>query len=133
MHPAAPAPAAGAKAAPQRVLVVDDVKINLSVLQAQLRKLGITETVSAMDGRQALDVLESPDSSPFDLVLTDMWMPVMDGEALVRAIRDAPALRALRVIAVTADVELKDKFASMGFDDILLKPVTADKLARCLA
>ena len=66
------------------------------------------------------------------MVLTDMWMPVMDGEALVRAIRDAPALRALRVIAVTADVELKDKFASMGFDDILLKPVTADKLARCL-
>jgi two-component system capsular synthesis sensor histidine kinase RcsC len=121
------------KPAIRSVLVVDDVPINLMGLSAQLRNLGDFRIETAPDGLAALKLLERADGEPFDLVLTDMWMPVMDGEGLVGSIRERPALRGLRVVAVTADVELQGKTAEMGFDGILLKPVTADRLAAILA
>ena len=46
--------------------------------------------------------------------------------------RDDPALCGLRIVAVTADVEFPSKAAAAGFDGVLLKPVTADKLAALL-
>ena len=138
-RPAAPAPApetaapaAPAPAAPRRILVVDDVKINLMVLQAQLRKLGTFDIASAADGVEALAALRASGAEPFDLMLTDIWMPNLDGEGLARAVRDDPALRGLRIVAVTADVEFPSKAAAAGFDGVLLKPVTADKLAAIL-
>ena len=88
---------------------------------------------TAMDGNEALAALKAPGAAPFDLVLTDMWMPNLDGDGLVKAIRADPALAALRVIVVTADVELQGKSEAMGFDGIILKPVTADILAKMVA
>ena len=131
--PAASPPSPAAGAAPRRVLLVDDSKVNLMVLKAQLKKAGSFETVLAMDGEEALRALRAPDAAPFDLVLTDMWMPNLDGDGLVKAIRADPALKALRVVAVTADVELSGKSESLGFDALILKPVTADRLATVLA
>ena len=57
----------------------------------------------------------------------------VNGERMEGAISPSAALRGLRVVAVTADVELQGKTAEMGFDGILLKPVTADRLAAILA
>ena len=114
-------------AAPRRVLIADDQKVNLIVLKTMLKKLGSFDIVMAKDGKEALDILNSPDQT-FDLVLTDMWMPVMDGEGLVRAIRAEERLAALPVHVVTADTEMPAKYKEHGFDGILLKPVTVDKL-----
>ncbi len=61
-----------------------------------------------------------------------MWMPRLDGAALVKALRADPALAGLRVVVVTADVEFRAKFAKLGFDGILLKPITTEKLAQTL-
>ncbi len=129
---AAEPPAAGALAV-RRILLVDDSRMNLMVLQAFLKHLGQFEIALAADGREALDLLRTPGTAPYDLVLTDMWMPNLDGEGLVRAVRADPALASLRVVIVTADVELQSQAAAMGFDDILFKPVTASKLAQVLA
>ena len=124
-----PADAAGRLA--HRILLADDSKMNLMVLQAFLRQLGDFDITLAKDGREALDILESA-SAPYDLVLTDMWMPNLDGEGLVKAIRANPSLASLRVVIVTADVELQDKAAGMGFDALLFKPITSAKLAQVL-
>ena len=59
-------------------------------------------------------------------------MPRMDGLGLVKAIRANPALSSTRVIVVTADVEYQGKYAEMGFDGMLLKPITTDKLVAIL-
>ena len=93
---------------------------------------GMSPTTSAADGVEALAALRAAGADPFDLLLTDIWMPNLDGEGLARAVRDDPALRGLRVVAVTADVEFPSKAAAAGFDGVLLKPVTADKLASIL-
>ena len=114
---------------PHRVLIVDDSRMNLMVLKALLKNIGDFEVVMASDGQEALKVLEAPDAKPFDLVLTDMWMPNLDGAGLIRAIRANPALASLRVVAVTADVESQVTCAGMGFNGILLKPVTPEKLS----
>ena len=87
---------------------------------------------TAANGREALDALTAPDAPPFDLVLTDMWMPEMDGEGLVRAIRADPRLARLPVHVVTADVEMRRRHAEIGFTSILLKPVTVGALAGIL-
>ena len=57
----------------------------------------------------------------------------LDGEGRVRAIRQTPSLATLPVLAVTADVEVRDKAAEMGFNGILLKPVTTDTLVKAFS
>ena len=112
----------------RRILIVDDQKMNLMVLKAMLKKLGYLDVATAADGKQALDALEAPDAPPFDIVLTDMWMPEMDGEGLVKAIRASTKLRALPVHVVTADVEMVKQHEEAGFTSIMLKPITIDKI-----
>ena len=118
---------------PHRILLVDDSRMNLMVLKALLKNIGDFEIAMASDGQEALKLLEAPDAKPFDLVLTDMWMPNLDGAGLIRAIRANPALASLRVIAVTADVESQVTCADMGFSGILLKPVTPEKLSEMIS
>ena len=132
--PPAPAPAAAAKEeqpatppASKRFLIVDDQKVNLIVLKTMLKKLGQSDVVTAEDGKKAFDILSSAET-PFDFVLTDMWMPVMDGEGLVRAIRAEGRFASLPVHVVTADTEMPGKYRELGFDGLLLKPVTVEKL-----
>lgn len=109
-----------------RVLVVDDVPLNMSVMKAMLRRLGVTDIVTAENGAEALDILKQDDG--IGLVLTDMWMPVMDGEELIREIRSREQWKALPVYAVTADVGTQKTFKASGFTGILLKPVTPEQL-----
>jgi signal transduction histidine kinase/CheY-like chemotaxis protein len=127
---AAPAPAAVPAAfRGRRFLIADDSRVNLAVLKGILKKLGAEEIVTANDGREAWQALLERTGAPFDAVLTDMWMPGMDGAELVRAIRASAPHAGLPVHAVTADVELGETHADDGFDGIILKPVTAEKLS----
>ena len=112
----------------QRILIVDDQKMNLIVLKAMLKKLGDFDVVMAADGKQALAALEAPDAQAFDMVLTDMWMPELDGAGLVKAIRASEKLKSLPVHVVTADVELVKRHEEVGFTSILLKPITVDTI-----
>jgi len=123
---AAPAPAE-ASGPSRRVLVVDDAPMNRLVLKAMLKKLGITNVTLAENGKVALDLLEKDPA--FDLVMTDMWMPVMDGDKLVKVIRADKRLAPLKVCLITADVEARSTYRNLGFDAILLKPVTLDKMS----
>lgn len=109
-----------------RVLVVDDVPLNMSVIKAMLRRLGVTDIVTAENGAEALDILKQDDK--ISIVLTDMWMPVMDGEGLIREIRSREQWKDLPVYAVTADVDTQKTFKASGFTGILLKPVTMEQL-----
>ena len=115
----------------RRILVVDDSPINLRVIQSMLKSYGITDVTTAANGRAALAILTSS-PQPFDLVLTDMWMPEMDGEGLVRAIRGDAKLAMLPVYVLTADVELPRSVAAAGFTGVMLKPLTLAKIGEIL-
>ena len=96
------------------------------MLNAMLKKLGVANVELAEDGAVALEKLEKDPS--FDLVLSDMWMPVMDGPELVRHIRSDSRLAHLKVCSITADVEARLSYKEQGFDMLLLKPVTIDRM-----
>ena len=112
------------------ILIVDDQHLNLRILQTMLSRPGINQILTAGNGKQALDILQ--EASRVDLVLTDMSMPVMDGAGLVRAIRNSPRFAKIPVYVITADVEMQADYRKIGFDDMLIKPITLDKLKELL-
>jgi len=118
---------------PARILVVEDNTTNQLVARTILQKLGHHVDLAA-NGAEALDLLQL---MPFDLVLMDCQMPVMDGLEATRRIRNGEAgetQRQIPIIAMTAHIFEEDKqrcFAS-GMDDYLSKPVQATDLARCV-
>ena len=127
------APATGSDLSPQaaaslRLLFADDTKINHIVLKSLLKKLGVCNVRSVMNGAEALDILEREGAEAFDMVITDMFMPTMTGEELVSAIRADARLSALPVYLFTADVEFKDTYADKGFSGVLIKPATLASL-----
>ncbi len=102
------------------LLLVEDNQVNQVVASSMLRKLGHRVTL-AENGKRALEALNSGE---FDIVLMDCQMPVMDGYAATRRIRENPAWRALPVIAVTANVMQgdKDDCLKSGMNDYITKP-----------
>lgn len=103
----------------QHILVVDDNEINLEVMSTQLQHLGFSVDLAA-NGQLAL---KSFRQNQYDLILTDLDMPVMDGYELVEAIRKLNPI--IPVVAITAsDFDLtKEKALKLGFSDYLLKPL----------
>jgi len=61
-------------------------------------------------------------------VMTDVWMPGMDGSELARSIRRNPRWDSVKIVAVTADTEVGHSFNMKHFDDVLLKPLTLKKI-----
>ena len=110
----------------RRVLLADDSRINLSVIRAMLARIGLHDVVTASNGVDALKALRKDPEINF--VLTDMWMPEMDGQTLVAEIRRNAAWSELPVYAVTADVEARNLGEDSGFTGVLLKPITFEKL-----
>ena len=116
---------------PSHVLVVDDSPVNRAVLKAMLKKSGVAGITLAENGRKALEILEN--GTDFDLVLSDLWMPEMDGFGLIHAIRANAKLAHLPVYLLTADVEARNQAESSGFTGILLKPITLENLLTLFA
>ena len=111
------------------LLIADDVPLNLSVLKALLKKIGVNDIETAVDGQDAWEKIQASER-PFDYVLTDIWMPNMNGRELVAKIRADERFAKLPVYAVTADVEEQKTFAERGFTGVLLKPLTIDILSK---
>jgi CheY-like chemotaxis protein len=82
------------------VLVVEDDVETRRFLSALLKDEDY-EVLAAANGEEALALLRRPEERPPDVVLLDMWMPVMDGWAFLRSYRELPAPHA-PVIAITA-------------------------------
>lgn len=118
-----------------KVLIVDDSVDGRLLMRAFLQRA--VETLDeAPDGAAALAMVRS---AKYDLVLMDMHMPVMDGLAATRAIRELEAQRAdghrVRILALTADDGAEDRQRSLdaGCDDHLVKPVSRKALLAALA
>jgi PAS domain S-box-containing protein len=115
-----------------RILLVEDHPLNRELAGEVLRSAGM-QVVTAQDGREALQRLA--DDGPFDGVLMDCQMPVMDGYAATRELRRNPAWQSLPVIAVTAGALAADREQALacGMNAQVGKPIDADLLLRTMA
>ncbi len=132
-HPAAPGrqpPADTVAGAAGRILLVDDYPTNRQVAGHFLSRAGFVVDV-ARDGRQAVAAFTG---TRYDLVLMDIQMPVMDGYAATRQIRELEkkedGVRRTPVIAMTAHAinGYREKCLRAGMDDYIAKPLKRDRL-----
>jgi CheY-like chemotaxis protein len=110
-----------------RVLLTDDNAINRQVIKLFIGPLGC-EIHEATNGKEALDKIAS---LPFDIVLLDVHMPVMDGKEAIQRIRaSSHAWKDIPVIALTADAMTGDreKYMALGMTDYVSKPVDQREL-----
>lgn len=111
-----------------RVLIVEDNAINQLILREQLQSLGC-EVEQASNGQDALSM---PGLLGFDAVFTDLHMPLLDGQGLVRALRKRGFTRP--VIGLTANAYPRDMAngAATGFTSLLCKPFSLPVLQNTL-
>jgi len=112
-----------------RILLVEDAVDNQRLFSIFLKKAG-AEVILAGNGREGVNAVEAAlrDGRPFDLILMDMQMPVMDGLTATNILRergiDTP------IVALTGNVmqEAQDRCYAAGFTDFLTKPIQRDTL-----
>ena len=113
-----------------QILVVEDNEFNQLVAMELLLMQG-AEAVLAAHGREAVEKVRS---QPFDAVLMDLQMPVMDGYEATRLIRAEPAFASLPILALTAHAfpEERARCLALGMDDYLVKPIEPGTLYAAL-
>jgi PAS domain S-box-containing protein len=123
-----------------RVLLVEDNQVNQQICVELLSSVDVQVTV-AENGEEALERLEEPGTDPgrnnlpFDLVLMDLNMPVLDGWEATRRLRRNPRFNDLPVLAMTAHalVEERDRCLALGMQEHLTKPIEPARLYAALA
>lgn len=109
-----------------KILIAEDDPVSAKLLELSLKQWG-HQVVVAFDGRQALDEYAK---CPYDVVITDWMMPVMDGIALAKGIREVRGREYPWVILLTTKV-FKDNYVNAmesGIDDFLTKPLDRELL-----
>jgi len=117
----------------ENILLVEDNEINLEIMNSQLTSMGY-KVDTAVDGK---DALEKYHRKQYDVILTDIEMPEMDGYALAAEIRriEDDSEHPTPILAITAsEFDLNEERAkSMGFNGYMLKPLEIDVLENKLA
>ncbi len=115
-----------------RILVAEDQEVNRELLGRQLQRLGCS-CVLTSDGLRALERLDQ--DQDFDLLITDLHMPELDGYRLARRIREHPneRLRSLPIVVLTASASPQDlaRLHRFGVNRKLVKPARIADLEQC--
>ncbi|MBJ6765128.1 response regulator [Corallococcus sp. H22C18031201] len=108
-----------------RALVVDDSQAMRRSIMYALQRLGGVTCIEAQDGAEGLKKLTT--QGRFDLVLTDINMPLMDGLKLISHIRQATDHRTVPIVVITTEAAAVDRQRAMvlGASAYLVKPVQA--------
>jgi CheY-like chemotaxis protein len=115
-------------AAPQRILVVDDVADVTEMIALFLRHAGF----DVMTANSAQRALRLSSENHFDLIISDIGMPEMNGYDLAESLRKRETYEAIPMIAVTGYTEYDDRGRSLaaGFNAHLTKPINPSHLLR---
>ncbi|MEI6714510.1 MAG: amino acid permease [Verrucomicrobiota bacterium] len=121
-------------AQPLRILVVEDIELNLEIILCLLENLGY-HADSVKNGIECVDAVQK---KAYDFILMDIQMPEMDGYTATQRIRALeaanPESKRLYICALTANANKKDQEACIacGMDDVLTKPVRASELTAAI-
>lgn len=130
-------PHEGRRLANKHILVVDDNEVNRQVAENLVQKEG-AKVLHAVDGQQALDVLNTNKETHIDAILMDCQMPVMDGfkaTALIRSGEAGESHKSIPIVAVTASAlpTTKQQCMVVGMNDCIFKPLSSEKLMEALS
>jgi len=118
-----------------RVLLVEDIKINMTIARELLKKAGL-QVETAENGAEAVALVQENPPDYYDLIFMDLQMPVMDGYEASRTIRamGREDLSRVPIVAVTANAFQEDvsRAADAGMNDLVMKPVDLESLLSAL-
>ena len=105
-----------------RVLLIDDSLTMRHMEASQLCQLGINDIIQAGDGQAGLELLAR--HMPVDIILLDINMPVMDGMAVLKNIRNNRRYNGIKIIMITSESEKSKVITALraGANDYLIKP-----------
>jgi len=109
-----------------KILLVEDNEMNRDMLSRRLLRKGY-EVKIAVDGQQGVDMAKA---EPFDIILMDMSLPIIDGWEATRQLKALPDLRQVPIIALTAHAMSGDREKALeaGCDDYDTKPIELPRL-----
>ena len=110
--------------------------LSIQVALGILARIGVTQVTCATNGREALEAVDQHGGgSAFDIVLTDLHMPLLGGMEVVSELRRKYPTSPMVLVAVTADAfeDTRDRCLGAGFDAWLAKPFRVEDLARVIA
>lgn len=114
-----------------KVLLVEDNELNAEVAKTLLEDMGADITL-ALDGKQAVDMFAASPAGEFDIIITDVMMPVMDGIEEAKTIRglDHPDAKSIPIVAMTANVFVEDinNCIAAGMNAHIAKPLNMTRL-----
>ena len=108
------------------ILAVDDVELNLAMMEAMLKGLGAFNFITASNGVEALEALETIQG--IDIVLLDLQMPVMDGFETLKRIKADDRTRDIPVIVITTGKSEILRTLKLGANDYMSRPYNPKEL-----
>ncbi len=117
------------------ILLAEDNELNREIAEFVITRAGAS-FVSAVNGREAVELFEQSEPGSFDVILMDIMMPVMDGYEATRTIRklSRPDALSVPIIAMSANAFSDDVVNSRkaGMNDHLAKPIDSDELVKSI-
>jgi len=109
------------------VLIIEDSPTMRQLIVFALKRLRGLNIVEANDG---VDGLKKLASQKFDLILTDINMPIMDGLKLVSLVRNDPGYKDIPIVIITTEgaSEDRDRALALGANDYITKPIQTTKI-----
>ena len=116
-----------------KFLIVEDSPTMRQMIAFSLKRFHNAQIVEAVDGLDALRKLSGPEK--FDLILTDINMPVMDGLKLVSLVRQNLSLRDIPIIIITTEgaEEDRERGLALGANAYIAKPIQSSHLIRTIS
>ena len=119
----------------KKVLLIEDHPMNIEIVKELLEKKEM-EVICATNGKEGLEIFESSNEGDIDLILTDIRMPVMDGQEMSKQIRalNRSDAKTVSIIAITANILEEDIliYHKSGINDFVEKPIKPDVLYEVL-
>jgi two-component system sensor histidine kinase/response regulator len=119
-----------------KVLIVDDNRTNRRILEGLVKLWGMNPTATSDAEKALIELSAARDANdPYDLILTDMHMPKMDGFGLVEHIKEQPELSTATIMMLTSGGQRGDaaRCGELGIAAYLLKPVRQGELREAIA
>jgi two-component system sensor histidine kinase/response regulator len=115
-------------------LVLEDHPVNQELVASYLKAAGMQVTVCE-HGQEAMELLDPDDAPHFDVIITDLEMPVMDGYEFTAWLRDQTRWMDTPLVGLTGHAfsEIRNRCLDLGMDDFIAKPVEARELYATLA
>lgn len=110
-----------------KILIVEDSPTMRQLISFALKRLPGVRIVEANDG---VDGLKKLSTEKFDLILTDINMPIMDGLKLVSLVRNDANYRSTPIVVITTEgaQEDRDRALALGANDYITKPIQANRI-----